>query len=75
MSEGLCQSARDHDALLLAAAERGEGTRLEVRRAGRRQRLARDRLIRGALELEGAQMWVAAHQHHVDHAEVERCLR
>ena len=62
----LRQRARNHDALLLAAAQRGERPRLERRRAGRRQRLARDRLVRRALELERAEVRIPAHQHHVD---------
>ena len=66
MSDGLRQRAGDDDALLLAAAQRRERARLERRRAGGRQRLARDRLIRRALELERAEVRVASHQHHVD---------
>ena len=44
------------------------GARLERRRAGRRQRVARDRQVVGALELERAEVRVAAHQHDVEDA-------
>ena len=48
----LCERAGNHDALLLAAAQRRERPAFEGGRAGRRERLACDRQIRGALELE-----------------------
>src|SRR5437867_3156737 len=38
------------------------------------ERLTRDLEIRYALQLERAQVWVAPHQHDVEHAEVERRL-
>ena len=40
-----------------------------------RERVARDLLIGGAFELERAEVRVAAHQHHVEHAEVEGRVR
>ena len=39
------------------------------------KRLACDHLIRRAFELERAEVRVPSHQHHVDHAEVERRVR
>ena len=62
----------DDDALLLAAAERGELPILEVSRAGRGERLARDRDVVRALDLERAEMRVAPHQHDFEHGVVER---
>ena len=44
-------------------------------RARGTQRVARDLLVGGALELERAEVRVAAHQHHVEHAEVEGRVR
>ena len=72
---GLRQRAGDHDALFLAAAQRREPARLERRGAGRRERVARDLLIVRAFELERAEVRVAAHQHDVEHGEVERAVR
>ena len=71
----LRQRARNHHALLFAAAERCERARFERGGARRRQRLARDLLVARVLERERAQMRVSSHQHHVDDGEVERRMR
>ena len=71
----LPQCRRDHDALLLAAAQRCEQPVLQVQRAGRRQRLLDHRDIGGPFDLERAEMRVAPHHRDFGHGVVERQLR
>src|SRR5204862_5699977 len=71
----LRERAGDHDPLLLAAAQRGEGARFERARAGGGERVARDREIAGTLELERAEMRIAAHQDDLEGAEIEGRVR
>ena len=68
---GLRQRARDDDALLLAAAQRGERAALEGKRARRRQRLARDGDVRGPSSANGPEVRIAAHQRDFEHRVVE----
>ena len=68
----LRQRARDDHPLLLAAAERREQAALEGERARRGQRLARNRQVLLALELEGAEVRVSAHEHDLEHRVLER---
>ena len=71
----LRQRGRDDDALLFPAAERAELAVLERQRAGRRQRVARDREIGRALDLERAEVRIAPHQDDFAHAVVEGEVR
>ncbi len=71
----LRQRRRDDDALLFAAAQRREGPRRQIwpcrSSAGRPRR----RDIRRALDLEGAEARIPAHQHDLEHRVVEREMR
>ena len=57
----LRQCRRDHDALFLAAAERGEEAILQVQRSRRGQRRFDHRDVAWAFDLERAQMRIASH--------------
>ena len=67
----LGERAGNDDALLLAARERGETAALQGERAGGRERLARDGQVARALELERAEVGIAAHQGDLEHGVVE----
>ncbi len=61
----------DDDALLFSAAERHVWSRRKMRGTGGRQRFLRDCNVFGSLELEDAEIRVASHQRHLEHAVVE----
>ena len=75
MSGALRKRAGNHDALFFAAGQRVEQTRLEMKRAGCAQRVARNLEIVGAFDLERAQMRIAAHHRHLEHRVLEGELR
>ena len=71
----LRQRAGDDHPLFLAAAQRGKPACFERRRAGGRKRLARDPQVVDSFDFEPAEMRVAAHEHNLDRAEIERRVR
>ena len=71
----LREGARDHDALLLAAGERGEAPAFQRGGARRGEGLPRERHVARPFELERAEMRVAAHEGDLEHRVVEREVR
>src|SRR5580765_6547124 len=70
----LSQRTGDHDTLFLAAAERREAAILEAGGAGVGHRAPGDRQVARALELERAEVRVAAHHHDLERRIVERAV-
>ena len=68
----LSKRRRDDHALLFPPAQRVERSIFERQRSGRRQRLARDREVGRALDLEGSEMRIPAHHHDFENRVVER---
>jgi hypothetical protein len=71
----LRQCAGDDHPLLLASTERLEQPRLEIERAGGGERLACDRDISWALDLECTEVRIAAHEDDLQDRVVEREVR